>query len=107
MAPFYVCATCETKYAPQTTGLHKAPGRRLLATKPMGIEMRPEKNHIYVIEMADFGPFAVWLADLWMCPKCGHTVIAGFGVECIAEHYRDDFEKVLAIAKASPSVYYF
>jgi len=92
MAPFYVCAKCENKYVPRTTGL--------------GSELRPEKNHVYVIEMADFGPYKVWFADLWMCPKCGHKVIAGFALECIAEHYQDGFREVLEKAKASANVYY-
>ena len=50
MAPFYVCAKCENKYVPEDTGL--------------GTEMRPETNGVYVIEMADFGPYKVWRADL-------------------------------------------
>lgn len=93
MVPFYVCAKCENKYVPRTTGL--------------GTEMRPETNGVYVIEMADFGPYKVWLADLWVCPKCGHKTIAGFGLVAIAEHYQDGFAKTLEIAEASNAVYYY
>ena len=92
MAPFYVCAKCENKYVPRLTGL--------------GNEMKPKKNGVHVIEMADFGPYKVWLADLWICPKCGHKTIAGFGVEPLAEHYEEKFAKILEVAKASESVYY-
>jgi DNA-directed RNA polymerase subunit RPC12/RpoP len=90
VAPFYVCAKCENKYVPRTTGL----------------EMKPEKNGVYVIEMADFGPYKVWMADLWICPKCGHKVIGGFAVHPIREHYQDGFKEILELAEASNAVYY-
>jgi len=92
MAPYYVCAKCNIRYEPK---------RNRSAT-----EMRPKKNGVYVIEMADFGPYKVWHADLWECPKCGHLTIAGFGTEPMAEHYDEKFQKVLECAKASDYVYY-
>jgi hypothetical protein len=90
MAPFYVCAKCENEHVP--SGL--------------GSEMKPERNGVYVIEMADFGPYKIWMADLWICPKCGHKVIAGFGVTCIVEHYQPNFAGWLESARASGAVYY-
>lgn len=92
MAPFYVCAKCNIKYEPKNN---------ISAT-----EMRPKKNGVHVIEMADFGPYKVWLADLWECPKCRHRVIAMFGLEPLAEHYEDNFAGILEMAKASDHVYY-
>lgn len=81
MAPLHVCANCA----------------RVL---------RCEKNDVYVIEMADFGPYKVWYADLWKCPKCDHKFITGFGLECVSEHYEDDFPKWLERALASGYHYY-
>lgn len=92
MAPYYVCAECDIRYEPK---------RSASAT-----EMRPRKNGVYVIEMADFGPYKVWLADLWECPKCGHQTIAGFGIEALAEHYEAKFQGVLEMAKTSDHAYY-
>lgn len=80
MAPYYACAKCNTV-------------------------MRCEKNEVYVIEMADFGPYKIWFADLWICPGCGNEVIAGFAVEPLAEHYEDHFQKWLARAEASDYCY--
>lgn len=88
MSPYYVCAMCNKLY------------------EPKGTEMRPKKNGVYVIEMAEFGPYKVWLSDLWECPKCGHQVIAGFGIEPVAEHFEEKFAKALETAKASTHVYY-
>lgn len=81
MPPLHVCAECQ-------------------------VEMRCKTNEVYVVEMADFGPYKVWSADLWNCPECGHLTITGFGVECIAEHYQDPFEGILAKARASGQCYY-
>lgn len=92
MAPLYVCAECQNSHVTHEIAL--------------GVEMIPEKNHIYVIEMADFGPYKVWFADLWRCPKCGHKVIAGFGLKCVSQHYQDNFQAVLERAQASGEIYY-
>ena len=92
MAPYYVCAKCDIRYEPKNNR--------------SATEMRPKKNGVYVIEMADFGPYKVWLADLWECPRCAYQVIGGFGLEPLAEHYEDSFAKHLETAKASDHVYY-
>ncbi len=67
-----------------------------------GLEMRPEKNGVAVIEMASFGPAAIWAADLWKCPECGIEVVSGLGNSPIAEHYKEaEFARELAAAQAS------
>ncbi len=56
------------------------------------VELRPEKNGTIVIEMASFGPYKIWDADTWKCPKCGIEIVAGFGKVPIREdHYAPDF----------------
>jgi len=40
--------------------------------------MQMEKSGVYVLDMADFGPYLLWLADLFRCPKCKAGVVAGF-----------------------------
>lgn len=47
-------------------------------------------NDIGVLEMAHFGPYKLWSADVWRCPECGHTVICGFGQGPVAEHYQEE-----------------
>lgn len=81
MAPYYVHAKCKT-------------------------QMRCKKNEVYVIEVATFGPAAIWSADLWACPVCGEEMIAGFGLKPIIEHYQDGFDEALEKAKASDYVDY-
>ena len=56
------------------------------------VELRCETNGTTVIETASFGPYKVWDADTWKCPKCGVEIIAGFGNKPIREdHYAEDF----------------
>jgi hypothetical protein len=52
-----------------------------------GVEYCKEKSGVHVVEMASFGVYKIWLADLHKCPKCGHVLIAGFGGNALAEHY--------------------
>jgi len=59
------------------------------------IEYRPEKNGIRVCEHASFGPYKIWQADLWKCPKCGHLLIHGFGWNAESEHFMDGFKELL------------
>ena len=54
-------------------------------------QMRPEKNGVFVLEKADFGPYQIWHADLWKCPQCEVEIIAGFGARPYAEHYEPGF----------------
>lgn len=81
MAPYYACVKCKK-------------------------QMRCEKGGVFVIEMADFGPYKIWRADVWVCPDCRQETICGFGVAPLAEHYEDRFAKILEDAKASGRVYY-
>ena len=67
---------------------------------PCGLEMRPEKNGVTVIEMAHFGPAALWHADLWKCPECGAAVVSGLAKNPVAEHYQPDFARQLSEARA-------
>lgn len=81
MAPRYVCTFC-------------------------GRQLRPKQNGVYGIEMAEFGPYKIWYADLWECPECTQEILAGFGLKCLAEHYEDDFDKVLKRAEAGKNIYF-
>jgi hypothetical protein len=46
--------------------------------------MRCSKNELLVKdpEAGQF-PSTYWSGDKWLCPKCGHEVITGFGKEMI------------------------
>lgn len=65
-----------------------------------------KKNSVTVVEMASFGPAALWRADMWECPQCGYQTIVGFGVGPIAEHYeKERFEAFLSSAKKENTLY--
>lgn len=57
-----------------------------------GCELRPEQNGVGVLDMADYGPYELWDADIWKCPRCGIQMVGGFGCGPISAHYKDDFK---------------
>ena len=57
------------------------------------VELHPERNGVGVLDMADFGPYALYDADLWKCPECGKEVVGGFGIGPISAHFEEGFEK--------------
>ena len=70
------------------------------------VEYKPDKNGVYLIEMAwqPPQPYKIWHSDMWICPSCLHQVIAGFGHQALAEHYQDDFQPLLNSIRDSSAV---
>ncbi len=60
------------------------------------VEYRPEKNGVTVEEMANFGSYKLWNADLLKCPKCGNEIVGGFAQVASAEHFEPGYKKLLA-----------
>ena len=60
-------------------------------------EFKIEKNGVYVVEMFNNPPqpYKIWSADLWKCPKCKQEIIAGFGMQALAEHFQEHFNGML------------
>lgn len=63
------------------------------------IEMRPLKNGVTLVEMADFGPSALWQADLYRCPLCGIKVVVSLGNRSWSYHTDVGFDRLLAQAE--------
>ena len=61
------------------------------------VEMRPEKNGVWVVETAGQPrkPYKVWSADLIRCPDCGIQVVTGFANRALGEHYEKSFQDLL------------
>jgi len=57
-------------------------------------ELHSHENGVGVVDMAKFGPYEIWNADLWKCPKCGIEVVGGFGKGPITRHFEDNFERI-------------
>ena len=64
------------------------------------VELKPDVNGALIIEHASFGPYKLWYADVWKCPKCNHQTVSGFGHNPLMEHFEDGFEVFLEKAKA-------
>ncbi len=60
-------------------------------------ELRPETNGVGVLDMADYGPYELYDADLWKCPKCGLEVVGGFASGPISAHYESDFQRMVDV----------
>jgi len=69
------------------------------------LQYEVEKQGIYVVEMAAFGAYKIWCADLHRCPKCGHRIIAGFADHRISEHYEPEFKELLQQVMESGNAY--
>jgi hypothetical protein len=61
------------------------------------VDMRPYKNDVVAVDVANFGDYKAWCADLWRCPKCKHEIITGFGFDAFTVHHEDDFQQKLQI----------
>lgn len=71
------------------------------------IELRPKRNGIIAIEMADFGPYKIWYADAWVCPQCYSKVVLGFASRPAYELYQPEFADALALARQEPDTIEF
>lgn len=69
------------------------------------LEYRIEKMGVYVVEMASFGAYKIWSADLHKCPKCGHLLIAGFADYSLSEHHEEGFNELLKKVMESGDAY--
>jgi hypothetical protein len=54
--------------------------------------------------MADFGPYKLWTADLWKCPRCGVEIISGYSQRGIEDH-EETFKIDVMFAKKSGFLY--
>jgi len=52
--------------------------------------MRPETNGVGVLDMTDYGPYKIWDADKYKCPKCGYEIVTAFGQQALAEHWQKE-----------------
>ena len=59
------------------------------------VELRPEQNDIYVVEVASMGPYHIWSADLWKCPGCHVEIVSGFGQKPLMSHFEPGFNTFL------------
>ena len=69
------------------------------------INLRPVKNGVEVLELADFGPYRLWEADEYECPRCRIRIITGFGFSPYTEHHKDDFTRLLEAARSRPATF--
>ncbi len=63
------------------------------------VELKPEKNGVWLEDLASFGSYKLWQADLWKCPICGIEIVIGFG-EKAKEHFEEDYKTQIESIKA-------
>lgn len=58
--------------------------------------LRPKKNGVPFVEMAEDRPYKLWMADLWECQDCGAMMLhTSPSQQPVAEHYQGDFQAKL------------
>jgi len=62
-------------------------------------EYKVEEQGVALVEYADRGgelkPYAIYFADLWVCPVCGHQIIGGYGEPAAREHEREKLQRLI------------
>lgn len=73
------------------------------------VQMKTTKIGQPVELMTVDGPYQLFMADQYGCPKCGHEVISSLGPAPISEHYRPEYPEIRARLEAaeSPVVQYW
>ena len=79
-----VCVTCRKFLHPKKTGVCVEEGMPI-AEPGLGDDGRSKTG---------WGPYKLWMADLYECRECGTEVIAGFGANHFAEHYQKNYAAV-------------
>jgi hypothetical protein len=70
------------------------------------VELRPDKNGVPAIELAEFGPYKIWGSDRWKCPICEYTVLAGFSDES-HDHWEEHFDAALNLVRQNENTIEF
>ena len=65
---------------------------------PCKVYMKPATNGVYFIEYASFGPYKIWHTDKLECPRCGVTILTGFGNTAVY-HHDPVFNDLLELAR--------
>lgn len=69
------------------------------------VEYKTKKNGVTVEELASFGSYRLWDADLKECPKCGHQIIAAFANGPFTEHFKLGYKESLKRVNESKFFY--
>ena len=64
-----------------------------------------KKQGIVVNELAEFGSYKLWEADLKECPVCHNQIISGFAQKNFSEHYQIGHKEQLEKAKEKGVLY--
>jgi hypothetical protein len=61
---------------------------------------------VVAIEMASFGAYKLWAADLYQCDACDARVLAGFADNAYATHDEPGFKQALERAEARGAIWF-
>ena len=64
-----------------------------------------KKQEVVVNELAHFGSYKLWEADLKECPVCHNQIISGFAQMNSSEHYQIGYKEKLEKAKEKGILY--
>jgi hypothetical protein len=82
--PKPVCVQCRTFYKPKKNGIV------LLEQMPVETAAVPGR-----IDPTAWGPYKIWMADLYQCNSCGMELITGFAAHPAAERYDERFTEAM------------
>jgi hypothetical protein len=64
-------------------------------------EFQIRQSGVSVLEISSaIGPYRLWKADLWACPRCQTRIISGYGAQPYSEHWQPGFAAEIESARA-------
>jgi hypothetical protein len=78
-----ICVQCQRFFRPKKNGFPFIEGMPIGSVAPG--TCRPDK----------WKPYKLWMGDLWECHGCGANIVVGVGLNSIAEHYQEEFPRLV------------
>lgn len=79
-----ICAPCRRFFRPKKNGVFFIEGAPTYNNAPVGLG-----------EPESWGPYKLWMGDLWECPDCHAEIIVGAGLGPVAERYMPQFDELV------------
>lgn len=76
-----ICVRCQLFFKPHKNGVAFEEG------------MPISGHNARTNQITNWGPYKLWLGDLWKCRGCGAEIIVGVGQHAVAEHFQTHYER--------------
>lgn len=100
-----ICVGCRRFYRCEKNETQWEEGMPITPEGGMGLRPEPEdgeKAGAFAHRLREWeshwGPYKLWMSDMWKCPGCGHQILIGVPTKPLAEHFEPDYAEQVARA---------